>query len=49
MRWVGHVARMGEIRNVYNIKVGKPERKGPVWKDEKVILKWILKKFADVD
>jgi hypothetical protein len=26
MRWVGHVARMGEI-NSYNILVGKPEEK----------------------
>jgi hypothetical protein len=22
MRWVGHVARMGEVRNAYNILVG---------------------------
>jgi hypothetical protein len=27
MRWAGHVARMGEGRNVYRILVGKPERK----------------------
>jgi hypothetical protein len=26
-RWAGHVARMGEKRNVYRILVGKPERK----------------------
>jgi hypothetical protein len=25
MRWAGHVARMGETRNVYRILVGKPE------------------------
>jgi hypothetical protein len=25
MRWVGHVARMGEKRNVYRLLVGKPE------------------------
>jgi hypothetical protein len=30
MRWVGHVARMGEGRNVYRVLVGKPERKGPL-------------------
>jgi len=24
MRWTGHVARMGETRNVYNAFVGKP-------------------------
>jgi hypothetical protein len=27
MRWAGHVARMGEGRNVYRILVGKPEGK----------------------
>jgi hypothetical protein len=25
MRWVGHVARMGEDRNMYKVLVGKPE------------------------
>jgi hypothetical protein len=40
MRWVGHIARMREMRNVYNILVGKPERKRPLgrykhrWKDD---------------
>jgi hypothetical protein len=27
MRWEGHVARMGEKRNVYRLLVGKPEGK----------------------
>jgi hypothetical protein len=27
--WAGHVARMGEERNVYRILVGKPEGKRP--------------------
>jgi hypothetical protein len=27
MRWAGHVARMGEKRNVYRLLVGKPRRK----------------------
>jgi hypothetical protein len=27
MRWAGHVARIGEGRNVYRILVGKPEGK----------------------
>jgi hypothetical protein len=27
MRWAGHVARMGEKRNVYKLLVGKPEGK----------------------
>jgi hypothetical protein len=38
-RWAGHVARMGEGRNVYRVLVGKPEGKRPLekprrrWKD----------------
>jgi len=27
MRWVGHVARMGEGRGVYRVLMGKPEGK----------------------
>jgi hypothetical protein len=27
MRWVGHVARVGEERKVYKVSVGKPEGK----------------------
>jgi hypothetical protein len=27
MRWAGHVARMGEGKNVYRVLVGKPEGK----------------------
>jgi hypothetical protein len=30
MRWVGHVALMAEMRNAYNILVGKPEGKRPL-------------------
>ena len=30
MRWVGHVARMGERRGVYRVLVGKPEGKRPL-------------------
>jgi hypothetical protein len=30
MRWAGHVARMGEKRNVYRLLVGKPEEKRPL-------------------
>jgi hypothetical protein len=29
MKWTGHVARMGEGRNVYRVLVGKPEGKRP--------------------
>ena len=30
MRWVGHVARMGERRGVYRVLVGTPEGKIPL-------------------
>jgi hypothetical protein len=30
LRWAGHVARMGEKRNVYRLLVGKPEGKRPL-------------------
>jgi hypothetical protein len=30
MRWAGHVARMGEKRNVYRLLVGKQEGKRPL-------------------
>jgi hypothetical protein len=29
-RWLGHVAEVGEMRNAYNIFVGKPEGKRPL-------------------
>jgi hypothetical protein len=28
--WAGHVARMGEIRNIYKMLVGKPEMNTPL-------------------
>jgi len=47
MRWVGHVARMGERRGVYRILVGKPEGKRPLgrlrrrWEENiKIFRKW---------
>jgi hypothetical protein len=30
IRWVGYVARMGEVRGAYNILVGKPEGRRPL-------------------
>jgi len=30
MRWVGHVARMGERRGVYRVVMRKPEGKRPL-------------------
>jgi transcription termination factor 2 len=38
MRWVGHVARMEEKRNVYRSLVGKPEGKRPLGRPRR---RWI--------
>jgi hypothetical protein len=38
MRWAGHVARMGEKRNVHRLLVGKPERKRPLGRPRR---RWI--------
>jgi hypothetical protein len=38
MRWAGHVARMGEKRNVYRLLVGKPEGRRPLGRPRR---KWI--------
>jgi hypothetical protein len=32
LRWVGHVARMGEDRKVYKVLLGKPKGKRPLGK-----------------
>jgi hypothetical protein len=30
VRWAGHVARMGEVRDAYNILVWRPEGRRPL-------------------
>jgi hypothetical protein len=53
MRWVGHVARLGEVRGAY-ILVGRPEERRPLgtprhrWEDN---IKMDLREigFGDVD
>jgi hypothetical protein len=54
MRWVRHVARMGEVRGAYKILVGRPEGRSPLgrprrrWEDD---IKMDLREtgFGDVD
>jgi hypothetical protein len=54
MRWVGHVARMGEVKGAYNILVGRPEGRRPLgrhsrrWEDN---IKMDFREigFGDVD
>jgi hypothetical protein len=38
MRWIGHVARMGETRNAYRILVGKPKGKRPLGRQRR---RWV--------
>jgi hypothetical protein len=38
IRWAGHVARMGDKRNVYRLLVGKPEGKRPLGRPKR---RWI--------
>jgi hypothetical protein len=47
MIWAGHVARMREVRNAYNILVGKPEGRRPLGRPRcrwGITLRWILRK-----
>ena len=43
MRWAGHVARMGEEREVYRVLVGKPE--GDLGVDGWIILRRISRRW----
>jgi hypothetical protein len=49
MKWVVHVASMGEMRNAYNVLVGTPKGKS-YWEDlcvdGRIILELILRKYS---
>jgi len=45
MRWVGHVARMGEERVVYRILVGKPEGRRPLGRPRR---RWVDNIMVDL-
>jgi len=45
MRWVGHVARMGEGRGVHRVLVGKPEGKRPLGRHRR---RWERNKKMDL-
>jgi len=38
MRWAGHVARVGEGKDVYRVSVGKPEGKRPLGRSRR---RWV--------
>jgi len=47
IRWAGHVARMGERRDVYRVLVGEPEGQNHFedpGADGRIILRWIFRK-----
>jgi len=48
VRWAGHVARMGERRDVYQYLVGKLEGMRLLWRPRRkwgIILKWGFRKW----
>jgi len=48
MGWAWHLARVGEMRGVYRVLVGKPEGKRPLGRpgvDRSIILRWIFRKW----
>jgi hypothetical protein len=51
LRWVGHVARMGEGRGIYRVFVGKPEGKRPVEElgvGGRITLSWTLGRWESI-
>jgi hypothetical protein len=48
MRWAGHVARMGEKRNVNRLLVGKPEGKRPLRRPRRRWIYNIKKDFLEI-
>jgi hypothetical protein len=48
IRWVGHVARMGENRNAYRLLVGKPEGRRPLGRPKRRWLDNIRMDLVDV-
>jgi hypothetical protein len=48
MRWAGHVARIGTVRGVCRVLVGKPEGMNHLEDpdiDKRIILRWIFRKW----
>jgi hypothetical protein len=45
MRWAGHVARLGEGRDVYRENLREREHWGDPGVDGRIILRWIFRKW----
>jgi hypothetical protein len=50
MRWAGHVARMGEKRNVYRLLIGNPGAKRPLGRPRRrwITLRWTFYRLNGV-
>jgi hypothetical protein len=48
MMWAGHVACMGEGRNVYGVLVGKPEGKRPLGRPRRRWEDWIKMNLREI-
>jgi hypothetical protein len=48
MRWAGHVASMGEGRNVYRVLLGKPEGKKPLGRQRRRCENGIRKELMEI-
>ena len=48
LSWAGHVARMEEGRNLFNILTGKPTETECLGVDGMTILEWVLNKYASI-
>jgi hypothetical protein len=48
MRWIGHIARMGEKRNVYRLLEGKPEGWRPLGRPRRRWLNNIRMELVEV-
>jgi hypothetical protein len=49
MRWVGHVARMGEKKNANRILVGEPDGKRPLGRSRRRWVDSITRKMDLID
>ena len=49
IRWVGHVAHVGDRRSAYRVLEGRLQGKRPLGIHGRIMLKWIIKKWYGMD